>query len=287
MRAAFVATIDQYPQFHRPFHVITHLFHRGAPLSTLDNDEIPTTWRATIQMADATHSPKVLSREAQNIRQRASSKREMSTMLATARGSLRVLSWSPVVLAVLLLLSSQSARSFMFGSRVGLVLGLVGVGLHLVGRAWMSRLFVEPPESHDIHLIESFATSLAAGYGVPQAIALLPQWSNDDRVHRAANRLPFGLHEALHELRGVSADTTSAVDLIEGAARDGLPVAKSLEEFADDLRTRRSEEYRAHIRTMSVKANIPLVTCILPSFILLALAPLVAVIMSPLGAVGS
>ena len=287
MRAAFVATIDQYPQFHRLFHVITHLVHRGAPLNALDTHEIPAAWRATIQLADATHSPKVLSREAQNIRHRASNKREMRTVLATARASLHMLSWSPIVLAALLLLASQSARSFMFGSRVGLVLGLVGVGLHLLGRAWMSRLFIEPSESLDIHLIESLATTLSAGYGVAQAIALLPQWSSNDMVHRAADRLPFGLREALHELRGISPDTTSAVDLIESATRDGLPVAGVLNEYSDNLRTRRSEEYRAHIRAMSVKANIPLVVCVLPSFILLALAPLVAVIMSPLGAVGS
>ena len=287
MRAAFVATIDQFPQFRRPFHGITHLVHFGASLNALDAHEIPAAWRATIQLADATHSPKVLSREAQNIRDRASNKREMRTVLTTARASLSVLSWSPIVIAALLLLASHSARSFMFGSRVGLVLGLVGVGLHSLGRAWMTRLFVQPTESLDIHLIESFATTLSAGYGVAQAVALLPQWSSNDMVQRAADRLPFGLREALHELRGISPDTSSAVDLIESATRDGLPVAETLHEYAGDLRARRSEEYRAHIRAMSVKANIPLVVCVLPSFILLALAPLVAVIMSPLGTAGS
>lgn len=285
-RNAFVATYDSHPRFRHLFHDVIHLVRRGAPMNELHTSEIPAAWRATIQLADATHSPKVLSRKAHKIRQLASGTRELHSMLTTAHTSMRVLSWSPVVLAALLMLASQSARSFTFGSPVGLMLGLAGIGLHLLGRAWLSRLFVEPTESLDIELIESLAAALAVGYTTPQAIELLSQWSSDPVVQRARTRLPFGLGEALHELGERSPDVMTAVSLIEQATRDGLPVTESLDEFTEAVRARRAEEYRAHIRTMSVKANIPLVVCILPSFILLTLSPLVAVILSPLGVSG-
>jgi len=285
IRSGLLATLDSFPHFQGALADVIHRARRGGALTNIEYTALPTMWRRTIHLAAATHSPTVMLREARRLRQVAVHHREAHTQLATAQTTVRVLSWAPVALSCAMFALSGSARSFMLGTPAGLALLASGLLLQVVGRVWVSRLFTAPPRSDDARLIETLAAALAAGLTVAEAIAHLPQWHDDMKAGAAASRLDSGLHEALDELRSVSPDVTAAIDLLENAAHDGLPLAARLDEFADDLRNRRAESYRAHIRTMSVKANIPLVVCVLPSFVLLAMAPLAAILLSPLGSV--
>ncbi len=91
-----------------------------------------------------------------------------------------------------------------------------------------------------------------------------------DEVHhgrRFADALPM-----LSAELGPSLDPL--VDGLAGADRDGLPLAPVLERLAADARAHRRRHLDALARQIPVRLAVPLVVCILPSFVLLAVVPL-------------
>jgi len=71
---------------------------------------------------------------------------------------------------------------------------------------------------------------------------------------------------------------------IATADRDGLPLAPVLDRLAADARTARRRLGEAAARRLPVRLTFPLVTCTLPSFVLLAIAPAVLGALSTLRA---
>jgi Flp pilus assembly protein TadB len=91
-----------------------------------------------------------------------------------------------------------------------------------------------------------------------------------DRVDRG-QRFPDAL-AALPERLGPSALTFA--DTLAGAERTGLPVTASLGRLADDARHHRRRSAEAAARELPVRLSFPLVLCTLPSFVLVAIVPL-------------
>jgi Flp pilus assembly protein TadB len=60
------------------------------------------------------------------------------------------------------------------------------------------------------------------------------------------------------------------------SAESGAPVTKALSRLAEDLRSRAGAEVEARVRQVEVKAAVPLGVCLLPSFVLVGVVPLVA-----------
>ena len=88
-----------------------------------------------------------------------------------------------------------------------------------------------------------------------------------DRGTRLADALPLlaeRLGPALHPV----------VDGFIAADRDGLPLAPLLERLAADARAQRRRRVDALARQLPVRLAAPLVVCSLPSFVLLAVVPL-------------
>lgn len=79
----------------------------------------------------------------------------------------------------------------------------------------------------------------------------------------------------------VGRDTAAA---IAAADRDGLPLAPVLDRLAADARVARRRLGEAAARQLPVRLTFPLVTCTLPSFVLLAIAPAVLGALSTLRA---
>lgn len=77
--------------------------------------------------------------------------------------------------------------------------------------------------------------------------------------------LPDELGEASRELCAA----------LVAAARDGAPVLPALERVAFELRLQRRLDAEVHARRTSVLLLFPLVGCVLPAFVLLAVVPLV------------
>jgi tight adherence protein C len=64
------------------------------------------------------------------------------------------------------------------------------------------------------------------------------------------------------------------VDALAAAERYGLPLAPVLDRLAEEARQQRRRDADAAARQLPVRLAIPLVLCTLPSFVLLAIAPL-------------
>lgn len=72
------------------------------------------------------------------------------------------------------------------------------------------------------------------------------------------------------------------VDGLCAADRDGLPLAPVLERLAADARAARRRRLDATARQLPVRLAVPLVLCTLPSFVLLAVVPLLLAAFSSL-----
>lgn len=72
------------------------------------------------------------------------------------------------------------------------------------------------------------------------------------------------------------------VDGLAVADRDGLPLGPVLERLAADARAHRRRQVDATARQLPVRLAMPLVLCTLPSFVLLAVVPLLLTALSSL-----
>lgn len=96
-----------------------------------------------------------------------------------------------------------------------------------------------------------------------------------DRGVRFADALPL-----LSERLGPALDPL--VDGLAVADRDGLPLGPVLERLAAEARAHRRRRAEATARQLPVRLAVPLVVCTLPSFVLLAIVPLLLAALSSL-----
>ena len=91
-------------------------------------------------------------------------------------------------------------------------------------------------------------------------------------VHRLGRgqRLADALGALVEQL---GPDAAGFVDALATADRYGLPLGPVLDRLADDIRAERRRAGERHARTLPVKLAFPLVTCTLPSFVLVAIVP--------------
>jgi tight adherence protein C len=101
-------------------------------------------------------------------------------------------------------------------------------------------------------------------------------------VHRTERGQPFA--DALRALPDeLGTFTSGLVDVVATSERYGLPLAPVLDQLARDARDARRRLDQAAARRLPVRLSFPLVTCTLPSFVLLAIAPAVIAALSSLG----
>ena len=99
------------------------------------------------------------------------------------------------------------------------------------------------------------------------------------RFHRGA-----GLADALGELRTRLGPTAGEfADALAHAGRAGVPLAPVLDQLARDIRERRRRLTAERVRSLPVRLTFPMVVCTLPSFVLLAILPVVLGAVSALG----
>jgi tight adherence protein C len=101
-------------------------------------------------------------------------------------------------------------------------------------------------------------------------------------VRRTERGQPFAdALAALPERLGPSA--SALADVIASSDRNGLALGPVLDQLTVEIRAARRRLDQAEARKLPVRLSFPLVTCTLPSFVLLAIAPAVIAALSSLG----
>ena len=212
------------------------------------------------------------------LQDRMNSQSETKVAAAQSRFSTRLLSLLPLVVVGGLLLFSNTFQEHLFSLPIliPLILGLV---LNRVGWAYSLRLIHRATHesiSHVEILTNHLCVSLRAGYTMWQSCV---RWHDVSPLgYQVATNLHMGqlLEEALQCIKQKFPQQGSVlVDVVLQADRDGLPTINTVNRLADDARNERRRNTDIRIRQLPTRLSIPLVLCILPSFLLLTIAPMV------------
>jgi tight adherence protein C len=163
-------------------------------------------------------------------------------------------------------------------------LGLIVIVVSLFVRRWSgirrkARATREVAASFP-NALDLLVLSIRAGYLPAQAIseitpylptALLPSFSAVDQALRRGNRFADALDQLRVRLGPIA---EPLVDSLAAADRYGLPLAPVLERLSFEARQQRRRDTDAAARELPVRLALPLVLCTLPSFVLLAIVPL-------------
>ena len=168
------------------------------------------------------------------------------------------------------------------------VLGVAGAGTAAVlvwrrSRQWegvAARRRRTRLESDLPHVVDLMVAALAAGAAPVEAlvrVAAVVEGPTAAELGGWVTRLRLGADPV-----GVWAAMAGHPQLgrlgtaLHRATDSGAPVAAMLSRLAEDLRARRRADVEARVRQVEVKAAVPLGVCLLPSFVLLGVVPLVA-----------
>ena len=229
------------------------------------------THRPTRQLARRRHSPGLVERLGRVVR------RGLGRS-ADAEGDRRT-GWAVVVGPALLLVHPVAAVL-----AVGAYLGIPAWRRWSSARSAREELVAELPWLAGL-------VRLGVGAGLPVGRAL----------HEAVSRTSGPASEALADALARTRRGASLADAIEGlrpvlgeegrtlvaalvaSVRHGAPVGPALEAAAVDLRTRARRRAEVRARKVPIRMLFPLVTCILPAFILLSVVPMVGGALRELG----
>jgi tight adherence protein B len=229
--------------------------------------------------------PSALDHASSVLRDRAACSAELAVAASQSQLSARLLSTLPFVLLLGALLINSQFRSSLLSPIVlcPLFLGLI---LNRIGWRWISTLISRAVRyDPDIigQLTEHLCVSLRTGLSMTQSCE---RWRTlSPTGNYVADLISAGapLEEALLPL--ATADPISGKHLghtIVEAERDGLPVLDTVMRLATDHRAQLRRQTDTRIQQLPTRLTIPLVLCVLPSFLLLSVAPLVLASLSQL-----
>ncbi len=134
-------------------------------------------------------------------------------------------------------------------------------------------------------IVDLFGVAVQAGLNVRLAVVAVaeraPAGAVRDALRGALDEVAAGgrLGDALERVPAV-VDPGSAVRPLTAALVDaeryGTPLGPTLDRLADEARRRRQRRAEEAARRIPVRLLFPLVTCVLPAFALLTVAPLIA-----------
>ncbi len=141
-----------------------------------------------------------------------------------------------------------------------------------------------PAPAHELaDLADLLRVALGSGMTVIRALALVAAYSDTvttaafasvlGAAHDDDTRSPVDALAALPERLGESSRELCVA--LVSSARYGAPILPALERVAFELRLTRRLDAEARAKRVSVLLLLPLVLCVLPAFVLLAIVPLV------------
>jgi len=229
--------------------------------------------------------PSALDHASSVLRDHAACNAELAVAASQAQLSARLLSALPFLLLGGAILVSSQFRSSLW-SPIVLCPLLVGVVLNRIGWRWITSLITRAvhDQPDDIgQLTEHLCVSLRTGLSMTLACE---RWRSVSPVGSSvADLISAGapLEEALLPLANLHPITGKNLGhTIVEAERDGLPILDTVTRLATDHRNERRRQIDTRIRQLPTRLSIPLVLCVLPSFLLLSVAPLVLASLSHL-----
>jgi tight adherence protein B len=221
------------------------------------------------------------------LRERGAVAREIRVAATSARLSAGVIAATPAAFAVVVLAVDPSVVSAALQSPIGQISLVLGLALELVGAVWMRRLVdarsraAVEAEDGVAEVADLFSLALGAGLTTVDALATIAP-RVDGRAGRTLRvsvaRLAAG-DRFVDELARWSADDALGADArplagaLVAAHRDGAPAVDALDQLAADLRHAQRQRVNERVQRLPVVLLFPLVGCILPAFVLVAVMP--------------
>lgn len=236
----------------------------GRARSRSPHDASGRVLAAAWHVADAAGAPltPTLRTIADALRDRAETERDIAIALVGPRATARLVSWLPLVGMALAVAMGVDLFGTLTGSVVGWALLGSGTLLLLLGRRWMRALLHRASPGSDIPGLrhDLLAVALSGGLGLPGAVALCDE--------------ACATHPVLDD------DRASVARILSLAGRAGAPAVDLLRSAAAQARRRRRMRGRSDAAALAVRSMVPLGVCVLPSFMLLGVAPVVLSIVS-------
>lgn len=233
-----------------------------------------------LAMAFAANSfnPDALENAAHLVRERRHVERSLIVATAQARLTMRILTWLPLAVLIVGVFTSSSVRSVLPSPAAIVLLGL-GLLLNRLGAWWVAQAIRRSIRLHQlpqsVPLVESLCVALHAGHS---PVSACMSWETINPLgQRVAQLLREGaaLAEALRPLVSTEQQFDSLVaHTLATAHLDGLPVQTATSLLATEARKRQRAEIETQVQQLPTRLSLPLVLCVLPSFGLLTLAPM-------------
>lgn len=159
----------------------------------------------------------------------------------------------------------------------GIVLLVAGVALAAGGLKWVNALMPAPPDDDGAaEVADVTAAVLDGGASLQAALEIAVRQAPEPvavSMHRAARLVALGLNwtDALDRLDDRGLNELAAA--LRMSRKYGLPACTILAEFSAGRRAELERSFEAAIKRAPVLMVIPLVTCVLPAYLLLGLGP--------------
>ena len=146
-----------------------------------------------------------------------------------------------------------------------------------------NRNLVAPQIARQLpEFIDAIVLLLHSGASPAQALIAAPSWIEPPLHHivnGVAQQISHGnrFSESVSALRGsIGPPVFPLVEALLSVDRDGQSIANVLDRLSNESRAQRRRQLDADIRRLPVRLTIPLACCILPSFVLLGVVPMIA-----------
>ena len=229
-------------------------------------------------MVHGSFIPSALDHASSVLRDRAACRAELTVAASQVQLSARLLSALPFLLLAGAFFISPQFRSSLW-SPIVLCPLFFGLTLNRIGWRWISSLISravrdEPDSIGELteHLCVSLRTGLSMTHACERWRTVSPTGNSVADLISAGTPLEEALLP-LAETQGISGKNLGHT--IVEAERDGLPILDTVTRLATDHRIERRRQIDTRIRQLPTRLSIPLVLCVLPSFLLLSVAPLV------------
>ena len=162
-----------------------------------------------------------------------------------------------------------------------LVITCIAIGLYR--RRNRNRNLVAPQLVRQLpEFIDAIVLLLHSGASPAQALIAAPSWLEPPLHHivnGVAQQISHGnrFSESVTALLGsIGPPVFPLVEALLSVDRDGQSIANVLDRLSSESRVQRRRQLDADIRRLPVRLTIPLACCILPSFVLLGVVPMIA-----------